>query len=197
MQQCGMPAADVWPPCCRGSLSRTPHCGSAVGTSPESRLSQGRGGWWVVAMMQRSDWHLPVTSHKSVLSETRACLHVWTHMYITWSVLWTVNAAGAQSFPFPCRCKARQKAGSSLTHKLTCSRLGSCRFSTRGSWTLNVEMSVLLSTGKQSNSCCNFNTYTTVRLQLLLFCVYSYKKKTAVVTKASKAITLLAYRWRT
>lgn len=136
MQQCGMPAADVWPPCCRGSLSRTPHCGSAVGTNPESRLSQGRGGWWVVAMTRRSDWHLPVTSHKSLLSETRACFtRVDAHVHHTISTLDCKCYRGTVFLKFPFRYKARQKAGLSLTHKLTWSRLESHRFSTRGSWT--------------------------------------------------------------
>ncbi len=43
-------------------------------------------------------------------------------------------------FYFLIRCNARQKAGLSLTHKLTCSRLENYRFSTRGSCTPDVSV---------------------------------------------------------
>lgn len=67
-------SSDVWLACCPGSLSRTPHCGSAVGTSPESRHVSGGGG------MVSGRYDTCLSPHDSLLSETRAC---FTCVYLT------------------------------------------------------------------------------------------------------------------
>lgn len=139
-------SSDVWPPCCRGSLSRTPHCGSAVGTSPESRLSQGRGdGEWSLRLRRVIDTCL--SPHDSLLSETRACSHVCTSQKpIGVLDCKCYRSTGTQSFFIYLffftlsRCKARQKAGFSLTHKVTCSHIGRYRFSTRESLSITVRL---------------------------------------------------------
>lgn len=48
------------------------------GYQPWGQAVSGKGGRWVVAMIQRCDWYVPITSHVSVVPEIGACLHIWT-----------------------------------------------------------------------------------------------------------------------
>jgi len=116
--------------CCRGSLSRTPHYGSAVGTSPERQAVSGAWGWWVVNMMQRSDWHLPATSNVSAMPETGACLHVWIHY--PFKSTNTSHCKTCTTFIFS--CGAPRGTGLRPSHKATCSHWVICKFSTRWSY---------------------------------------------------------------